>query len=260
MPLVREYADAIVFWTKNASPLLPRLSEIDEAGIPYYFQYTVTPYGRDIETHLNKEQCIKNFLELSGVIGKERVLWRYDPILLTEKYSTAFHTEAFTYLCEKFSDASRRCTISFVDPYPHSPFRACTITDMKDLAEKLSAIAENFGMPLVSCAEEIDLRSFGIYPASCIDKNLCEHLCGYVLPFRKDPNQRPICGCAESIDIGGYHTCRNGCLYCYAGRSAIPETHDPCSPLISGVPDNTDQMLLINTIKSSGYQTNLISK
>ena len=83
--LMREDTDVIVFWTKNAEPMMQRLSAVDASGIPYYFQYTVTPYGSDVEPGLTKRDCIKNFLELSEMLGRDRVLWRYDPVLITGK-------------------------------------------------------------------------------------------------------------------------------------------------------------------------------
>ncbi|MDV0443264.1 DUF1848 domain-containing protein [Methanorbis rubei] len=255
--LKAEHVDAIVFWTKNAGPLLPHLSRLDATGIPYYFQYTITPYGPDIETNLNKDHCIENFLELSDRIGKDRVLWRYDPILVTKKYSTEFHEEAFAKFCEKFSNATTRCTISFVDAYFSSPFRECTVSEMNTLAEKFSAIAENFGLPFFSCAERHCLSAFGITPSSCTDKNLCEDMCGHTLSLKKDLNQRPSCNCVESVDIGGYHTCRNGCLYCYASGGSVPKEHDSLSPLIFGIPGENEKIYDQNTLKSHDYQTNL---
>ncbi|MDV0440871.1 DUF1848 domain-containing protein [Methanorbis furvi] len=258
--LKKEDVDAVVFWTKNAGPMLSHLSKIDASSIPYYFQYTITPYGPEIETNLNKDHCIENFLALSSIIGKDRVLWRYDPILITKKYSTSFHEKAFEKFCEKFSDATSRCTISFVDSYPSSPFRECTISEKNFLAEKFSVTAKNFGIPLMSCAEGEGLRTFGITPASCIDKDLCEKLCGSPLTVKKDPQQRPSCGCVKSVDIGGYHTCRNGCLYCYACGGKMPETHDQHSPLISGFPNENELISHNNIPNSSDCQTRLSFK
>ena len=34
----------------------------------------------------------------------------------------------------------------------------------------------------------------------------------------KDRNQRGLCQCVESVDIGAYSTCSNGCAYCYANH------------------------------------------
>ncbi len=71
----------------NPIPMLPRLSELD--AYKYYFQFTLTGYGKDIEENLpdKKEQLIPAFQELAGRIGKKRVIWRYDPIVFTKKYT-----------------------------------------------------------------------------------------------------------------------------------------------------------------------------
>lgn len=253
--LARGDADVIVFWTKNATPMMEKLSAIDASGIPYYFQYAVTPYGSDVEPGLTKRGCIENFLELSEVLGKDRMLWRYDPILITENYPMEFHAEAFAQLCEIFSEAACRCTISFVDAYRASPYRPCTVPEMERLAEIFSATAKCFGLPLVSCAEEIDLRRVGIGPASCVDKAVCEHLLGRSLPVKRDRNQRAACGCAESVDVGAYGTCNNGCRYCYACGGRAAAAHDPASPLIAGWPTEEEE----HTLRRTANQTTLFT-
>ena len=91
---------------------------------------------------------------------------------------------------------------------------------IRNLAGRLAAIAGDHGLEIVSCAEEIDLESEGIRHGSCIDRELIERVTGKSLPVKKDRNQRPACGCAESVDVGAYDTCPNGCRYCYAVRSA----------------------------------------
>ena len=67
--------DCIVFWTKNAAPFLQFLPQIDELGYRYYFQFTVTPYGQEIERNVgDKEKIIQTFRSLSKRIGKERII------------------------------------------------------------------------------------------------------------------------------------------------------------------------------------------
>lgn len=253
--LTRDDADVLVFWTKNAKPLMEKLSAIDASGIPYYFQYTVTPYGSDVEPGLKKHGCIETFLELSEVLGKDRVLWRYDPILITEKYPAEFHAAAFAQLCEVFSEATGRCTISFVDAYRASPYRSCTLAERERLADIFSATAKRFGLPLVSCAEESDLRRFGIGHASCVDKEMCEHLCKRSLWLKRDQHQRASCGCAESVDVGAYGTCNNGCRYCYACGGRASAAHDPTSPLIAEWPTEEEE----RTLRRTSSQTTLFT-
>ena len=87
-----DVVDAIVLWTKNPAPMLGRLDELDARGIPYYFQFTITPNGRDLEPRLptDKAVLVETFRELARRLGPERVIWRYDPILFSERYSRAF--------------------------------------------------------------------------------------------------------------------------------------------------------------------------
>ena len=236
--------DGIVFWTKNPAPMLDRLSELQ--NYPYYFQFTLTPYGTDIEPNVpSKGQFIvPMFRKLSLTIGKERVIWRYDPILINEKYSAAYHIKYFHMLCERLENHTEKCTISFIDLYSKilrriSPLgiRPPTQQETEDIAGHFSEIAKEHGLCIDTCSEKIDFSTFGINRASCIDGNLLERIGGYSLNAKKDSNMRKDCGCIESIDIGAYNTCSHGCIYCYANYSDAhvttrAELHNPYSPLL----------------------------
>ena len=87
--LTPDVVDCIVFWTKNPTPMLDKLNHLKD--FKYYFQFTLNAYGKEIETNLPSfEQRIDTFKRLSDLIGKERVIWRYDPILTNETYNTDF--------------------------------------------------------------------------------------------------------------------------------------------------------------------------
>ncbi|WP_346662315.1 DUF1848 domain-containing protein [uncultured Merdimonas sp.] len=235
-----ETVDCIVFWSKNPEPVRPFLPEIDAMGYRYYFQMTITDYGADVEPGVpDTTDAMATFLLMSEQLGKERMDWRFDPILLSGRYTRDYHLEKFEMMCEWLHDATTRCIISFVDPYRGSPFRELEPEEIEDLAAGLGKIAGKYHLPLYSCAEKVDLTRFGIRPGACIDKEKIRQLAAYKLDVKKDPGQRKECGCVESIDIGVYDTCPAGCQYCYAVHS--PESarnkydqHDPLSPVLTG--------------------------
>lgn len=238
--------DCIVFWTKNPRPMLARLHELEP--YPYYFQFTLTGYGNDIEPHVphKKEIIIPAFQTLSRKIGKERVIWRYDPIIFTDKYSPAYHVKAFAQIAEKLHGCTSKCVISFVDIYMKNIKNMKALhsfslpeNDLRSFLKEIAFIAQNHDIKIASCAETIDLSSCKIEHNSCIDKELIEKITGCKIQAKKDKNQREACGCMESIDIGTYNTCKNGCLYCYANHSEESVSQNGClydvnSPLLCG--------------------------
>ena len=224
--LAPELVDCIVFWTKNPLPMMDRLGELRE--YPYYFQFTLTGYGKDIEPNLPDKRTvlIEAFRELSRRIGKEKVIWRYDPILFTDRYTGAYHSKAFGEIAKALRDYTDRVVISFVDLYAKTRknMKGIGMVDQEKemlvkFASELSQIAGQNGMKIASCAESIDLTSCGIEHNSCIDKQLVERIIGCKISASKDKNQRKECGCVESVEVGTYHTCQNGCKYCYANDS-----------------------------------------
>lgn len=214
--------DCIVFWTKNPKAMLTRLDELNEYN--FYFQLTLNPYDKKIESSVPiKAEIITAFKELSLRIGNDRVIWRYDPILITNDIDVAYHIKYFEELAKRLAGFTKRCVISFVDLYKktssntkHINLRELNEDEVSRIAKAFSSIAKRYELELVTCAENVDLSDFGIDHGHCIDPELIEHICGYNLDVRKDKNQRKECGCVESIDIGAYNTCCHGCAYCYA--------------------------------------------
>lgn len=246
IPLSPGVVDAIVFWTKDAKNLMPRLPEIDGRGYPYYFQFTLTPYDGTVEKNLrDKKEIADTFIELSRRIGKERVLWRYDPIVVNDSLPVSYHKEQFVRLCEKLHEYTPSVTISFVDAYaklkklPTGLVRPVTSDEMAELGEFIGRTAKEYELTAKACCEKADLTAYGIGRASCIDKEVLEKVCGCPLDIHADRNQRKGCGCMESVDIGDYNTCANGCVYCYANVSpALAQkrlmSHDPHGELLYG--------------------------
>lgn len=241
-----DVVDGIVFWTKNPTAMLIRLDELQ--NYTYYFQFTLTPYGTDIEKNVPSKNdiVIPTFQKLSSMIGKERVIWRYDPILLNDRYTMQYHIKYFRVLCDKLSDYTEKCTISFLDLYKNIQRRIAplgihplTSGQAEELTGLFCEIAKEHDIYIDTCAEEIDLSKYGVRHASCIDRNRIERIGKCKLNIERDKNQRAACGCIASIDLGAYNTCNNGCVYCYANfhQTLVNDCcrkHNPHSPLLYG--------------------------
>ena len=246
LELSPKVVDGIVFWTKNPANMMGRLEELRE--YPYYFQFTLTGYGADVEPGLpsKRKELIPTFRRLSERIGKERVIWRYDPIFLSSKYTPEYHLRAFEEIADSLSDYTEKAVISFGDFYAKTKKNTADLgllemreTEMRRLAAKLAEIAEKYRLRLETCSEEAELSDLGIMRGSCIDRSLFERMLGCKLRAGKDKNQRKACGCMESIDVGVYNSCRNGCKYCYANfdETRVMQTiakYRPEAPLLCG--------------------------
>jgi DNA repair photolyase len=243
--LLPEDVDCFVFWTKNPNKFIERLSELEK--YKYYFQFTINSYGKDIEPSVpKKKEIIDSFIKLSNVIGKEKVIWRYDPILLNANYNFEYHIKYFEVLAQELNMYTDKCVISFIDLYKKSErnlngydIKELTSDEILNISKSLKDIATKYNLNLETCAETIELESLNINHNRCIDNILIEKILNKRLKVTKDKNQRDICGCIESIDIGAYNTCRHGCLYCYANfnKEMVIDNfskHSINSPLIFG--------------------------
>ena len=249
-----DVVDCIVFWTKNPEPMMERLEEL--SAYHYYFQFTLTGYGRDMEPGIphKREKMIPVFQALSDRIGKEKVIWRYDPIIFSQRYTPAYHLKAFEQIAMALKGFTEKCVISFVDEYAKNRKNMELLGayemdryQLPEFAKKISRIAKRNGMDTGSCAESIDLAECGIKHNCCIDKELIEKTIGGRIKAGKDRNQRAECGCMESVEIGAYHTCKNGCKYCYANSSAENvarncSKYDPTSPILCGAITENDRI------------------
>lgn len=237
--------DCIVFWTKDPAPMLDRFNLLQDYS--YYFQFTLTPYDNDIEPNLPPKKKISDtFLRLSDKIGTDRVIWRYDPILLSKRISLAYHVDHFGNTSRRLSGYTDKCIISFIDMYPHLQGEIKNISirppdeaEMRTIAKEIAYIARGHNIKVETCAEKIDLADLGIEHGKCIDDHLIAELTGIDLKIAKDKNQRKLCGCVVSCDIGEYDTCSHGCLYCYANVSQKKieknkSLHYTQSPLLIG--------------------------
>lgn len=263
IPLSPENVDAIVFWTKNSKPIHKYLDEIDELGYKYYFQYTITPYKNDLEEKVqDKKEIVETFKKLSEKIGSEKVILRYDPVILSDNYTIDFHKKAFARLCDLLAPYTKKIIFSFLDDYKKISknikqlnIKEISEEEMYIMAEYFADTAKNYNLKIESCAEQIDLGRFGINHGKCIDDELIEKITGYKISAGKD-NQRNACGCIKCIDIGEYNTCMHKCLYCYANinkEAAFKnyKLHDKKSPLLIGYVDEIKDKITDRNIKDT---------
>lgn len=241
-----DVVDCIVFWTKNPVKIMDKLDCLQD--YTYYFQFTLTGYGKEIEPNLpdKKQDLIPAFKKLSERIGREKVIWRYDPILISRRYTAEYHIKAFEEIAGSLAGYTERVVISFIDLYAKTQrntsgldIRALTEEEMIYLAGKMAEIASKYNLMIETCAEKIDLQDMGIRHGSCIDRELIEKITGCKLKASKDKNQRAECCCAESVEVGTYHTCLSGCKYCYANFSDDKVKKKVClydvnSPILCG--------------------------
>ncbi|MFH1680130.1 MAG: DUF1848 domain-containing protein [Candidatus Eisenbacteria bacterium] len=225
--LRREDVAAFVFWTRDALPFGRALDLLDAEAYPYYFQYTLNGYPADLEPGLSGERGQSGLLALAGRIGPDRVVWRYDPIVLTPGLEPDDHRRRFARLARTLSGSVDTVMVSFLDRYRKVERRLARADRVfrdpeKDEAGRLlldlQAIARGESIALATCCEE-DLRPREVPKGACVD---AERI-GRIAPDErwKAPARptREGCGCAESRDIGAYDSCPFGCVYCYAIRS-----------------------------------------
>jgi len=245
--LTPEKVDCVLFCSKNYEPVLPRLTEITGRFHTYFF-YTVTAYGKDIEPGVPSiDDSIKTLLSLERIVGRQRITWRYDPVLLTQAYTAERHFDTFRHIASHLAGHVAGCVFSFVELYRKVPFNMpelvpLTIRQMEQLAEGLGAAAAEYGIPVQTCGTDMDLSRFGIGRSGCVSLESLGKANGTAFRPLAHRGMRHGCHCMESRDIGAYDTCINGCRYCYANQSpqrALEnyKRHDPASPVLSGTID-----------------------
>ncbi len=268
-----------VFWTRNPRPLMRYLDELDERGYKYYFQYTLLDNPRELDP---KSPSLKvkldTFRELSQRVGQRRVIWRYDPIVLSSITTPEYHLERHAYIANQLKGYTFRNVISIVDEYKKTQKRTEALIKQGiefyewdpekygDFVRKLVENAQRNEMEIVSCAEPIDLQIFGVRKGKCIDDDIVAELLGCEWEYHKDKGQREACGCTESRDIGMYDTCLFGCVYCYATSSFEKarlhyKEHDPNSPSLLGhyeVEDDKQSCSIEDSEKVNDKQLSLL--
>lgn len=217
---------AIVFWSKNYGPLIPRLPEIEKNIRNLFFHFTITGITKDIEQDTpHYEDAIKDFIYLSKRYSPDHLIWRFDPVCITDRLPFDYFEEVFTKCTEKLRGYCSTCYISFVQKYrkalinfekysSHSFIDIDTETQ-RSYADRLSGIAKAKGIKLYACCNDY-LLSDSVQKGSCINSHHLSSLFSDPSISAPAAATRKECSCSKSIDIGSYDTCPHGCLYCYA--------------------------------------------
>lgn len=260
-------ARLFVFWSKNPAPMFRRLPGKDESPIDilerqgrnYYFQYTLNDYDSEkIEPNVpSVAERIKTFKELSKHIGhhaRDRVVWRFDPMLLTDRITPKTLLERIERIGNELAACTSRLVFSFIDINAYAkvgknlerggiPTREFVTEEMLELASGIRELTKCWNMSAGTCGEIADMP--GIEHNRCVDDRLMVKCFSHdaelmrfigakfvpgapllsepdkwVLErYRKDAGQRRACGCIMSKDIGEYNTCPHLCHYCYANTN-----------------------------------------
>ena len=245
-----------VFWTKNPKPMMKHLDYLDNNDKNYYFQYTMNDYDLEkLEPNVpNIEYRIENFIKLSEKIGKERVIWRFDPLILTDKISPNTLLKRIENIGNQLVGYTDKLVFSFADIKNYKKVQTnlrnvginwvdFDENSVVEIAKGLNELNKNWGFDIATCAEKFQLEEYGISHNKCIDDDLIIKLFKHdekLMDFlgvklidsiyskdtiikktksNKDTGQRELCGCIHSKDIGEYNTCPHGCVYCYANSS-----------------------------------------
>lgn len=250
----------IVFWSKNPKHLLDEdglLDYLTKIGINCYVQFTLNDY---MEEKLERgvpsvEDRISTFKALVNKLGYGKVIWRFDPLILTDKISVEDLLRKVKNIGDQLKGYTEKLVFSFADIAAYRKvkanleqnkikYREFQETDMIKFAVGLQQLNSEWGYTLATCGEKIDIDQYGIVHNKCVDDDLMikyfsddQKLMDYLgvevqeadlftgerkvikKKNNKDKGQRQFCGCIMSKDIGEYNTCAHLCEYCYANNS-----------------------------------------
>lgn len=177
----------IVFWSKNPKPLLKHLDYLTERKIGCYIQYTLNDYEREgLEKGVPPlEQRIETFKMLVDKLGKGHVIWRFDPMILTDKISVCDLLEKVKNIGDLLKDHTEKLVFSFADIASYRKVKSnleknginyieWDEASMNEFASKLSEMNRERGwnFELATCGEKIDIEQYGIEHNRCVDDDL----------------------------------------------------------------------------------------
>jgi len=253
--------DLLLLMTKDPRPMIPFIDELKERKINFGFQVTITPYGHDIEPGVpNKADIAEGFRDISETIGKNRIVWRYDPVILNDKIDIKFHRRKFGTLCAELAGYTERCIFSFVEIHgklkglaDEGVIRKISEEEAAEIGRSFSETAKDSGIELTLCCSEYDLSRYGIAAKGCIDK---EQMRAMGVPSEEAQTPiRAMCQCVKNVDIGDYDTCDHDCIYCYAnrntGKARKGKHYDPKGEMLFGMLRGSDTIVEMISRKNS---------
>ena len=257
--------DVIGFCSKNPAPFFEYMDLIKEYG--QYWFVTITPYGKDIEPAVpDKHKILEDFKTLSGMAGINSIGWRYDPILVNERYTAEYHLKAFEKMASSLHGYTQTVVISFIDLYEKvkrnfPEIHSVPRQDMLFLGKEIIKIASSYNMVVKPCGEGDFLSEYGADCRGCMTVQTYEKAIGKKLIV---PNKKPArkeCACYLSADIGSYDSCGHLCRYCYANNDVMAvrrnmKLHDPESLFLIG---NYKEGDVIHDVDMVSYIDNQLS-
>ena len=175
----------IVFWSKNPRPLIPYLSYLKERNINCYIQFSLNDYEDEgLEKGVPPlSERIETFKYLVNILGKGHVVWRFDPLILTDKISVVKLLDKVRNIGDQLTGYAEKLVFSFADINEYKKVKAnleanhinydvFTEKTMNEVALGLSQLNKRWGYKLATCGEKIDLDKYGIEHNCCIDDKL----------------------------------------------------------------------------------------
>jgi hypothetical protein len=241
-----EEAEGFVFWSRNPAPFRPVLEDLAAKRRPFVLQFTITGYPRALEAAVPAgESAVALLRELARRFAPRALVWRYDPIVISDLTPAAWHERNFARLAAGLAGRVDEVVISFAQIYAKTgrnlaaaakrhgfSWRDPDDEEKRRLIAGLAERAEAAGMRATLCAQP-HLAAGAARPALCIDAGRLSDVAGQPIAAKAKGN-RPACACHESRDIGAYDSCPQACTYCYAVGSpakakARLRAHDPAA-------------------------------
>ena len=235
---------AVVFWTKDPWALYQHIPKLNQCPFLYYVQITLNDYERELEPCVPAlHKRIIGFQKLSQKLGAHRVIWRYDPLLLSDTISLLTLCSRVERLADSLSTYTEKLIISFIqiEKYRgvqallasslHKGVREFTTDEKYQFILFLKEIEKKYQIKTHICCEEKEPFVYSyVNPGNCIDRVLLLRLLTerneeknefrtFLHHAKKDPGQRKKCSCIHAKDIGQYSSCLHFCKYCYANAS-----------------------------------------